>query len=440
MRPLVSGRPLVLATASAVLLLTGGVLPAVADDAPTPTQAEVEAADAAASDKERTVAAVQADLVMAGERAQAASIAAARAAEDYNVARWELDEARREVKAADKQADEARRSLREQQVAYGAMLAATYEMSPSVTALSALADEDGVQGVVETSNTMYGLTSSMETVKQAYQAAATVADLATSQAERARAAAAELEEQAAGARNAAHAMEARAVGEAEAVSRERDVLIAELAELQGISVNLAAQRQAGLEQAARERAAAAAEAEAIAASASDTETVAPAAQPAAQPDGEPAADPQPAPDPRPEPDPEPAPDPEPEPDPTPPPPSTSGAQRAISFARAQIGERYVWGADGPSSWDCSGLTMKAWQQGGKYLSHSSRYQYRESTPISRSQLRPGDLLFWTDGGASGIYHVALYTGDGMMVHAPNSNRRVVEESMYIWPPQMYARP
>ena len=89
---------------------------------------------------------------------------------------------------------------------------------------------------------------------------------------------------------------------------------------------------------------------------------------------------------------------------------------AIAFARAQIGEPYRWGGAGPSSWDCSGLTMMAWAQGGKSLPHYSGGQYSSTTPIRSSQLRPGDLLYWGSSPSS-IYHVALYTGNGMMVHA-----------------------
>ena len=100
-------------------------------------------------------------------------------------------------------------------------------------------------------------------------------------------------------------------------------------------------------------------------------------------------------------------------------PATSGdAAAAIAFARAQLGEPYQYGAAGPNSWDCSGLTMMAWQAGGKSLPHYSVAQYQQSTPISLAQLQPGDLLFWGDGGPTSIYHVAIYTGDGMMIHAP----------------------
>ena len=108
----------------------------------------------------------------------------------------------------------------------------------------------------------------------------------------------------------------------------------------------------------------------------------------------------------------------------------------------QIGEPYVWAAAGPDSWDCSGLTMGAWQAGGKSLPHYSVAQYDQSTPISPGDLRPGDLVFWGDSSSpSSIFHVALYAGDGMIIHAPRPGRGVELVSMYYWiTPNFYARP
>ncbi|HRD63820.1 MAG TPA: NlpC/P60 family protein, partial [Nocardioides sp.] len=114
---------------------------------------------------------------------------------------------------------------------------------------------------------------------------------------------------------------------------------------------------------------------------------------------------------------------------------------ALAYAREQLGEPYRYGASGPSSWDCSGLTMRSWAAGGKTLPHYSVAQYQQSTPITLSQLQPGDLLFWSDSGPSGIYHVAIYTGNGMMIHAPRPGRSVEEVSMYYWvTPNLFARP
>jgi cell wall-associated NlpC family hydrolase len=114
----------------------------------------------------------------------------------------------------------------------------------------------------------------------------------------------------------------------------------------------------------------------------------------------------------------------------------------VAFARAQIGEPYRWGAAGPDAWDCSGLTMGAWSAGGKSLPHYSVAQYEQSTPISAAQLQAGDLVFWgSSSSPSSIYHVALYVGDGRIIHAPRTGRPVTEESMYYWiTPNFYARP
>ncbi|CAA9391227.1 MAG: hypothetical protein AVDCRST_MAG32-2331, partial [uncultured Nocardioides sp.] len=126
---------------------------------------------------------------------------------------------------------------------------------------------------------------------------------------------------------------------------------------------------------------------------------------------------------------------------TPPSPS-GGASAAIAFARAQIGDPYQWGAAGPDSWDCSGLTSGAWARGGRSLPHYSVAQYTQSTALSAGQLAPGDLVFWgSSSSASSIYHVALYVGGGRVIHAPRTGTTVREESMYSWrAPNFFARP
>ena len=102
----------------------------------------------------------------------------------------------------------------------------------------------------------------------------------------------------------------------------------------------------------------------------------------------------------------------------------------------------MWGAAGPNAWDCSGLTMGAWRAGGISLPHYSVAQYAQSTPISQSSLRPGDLVFWgSSSSPSSIYHVALYVGNGMIIQAPRTGRDVEEVSMYYWiTPNFFARP
>jgi cell wall-associated NlpC family hydrolase len=116
-------------------------------------------------------------------------------------------------------------------------------------------------------------------------------------------------------------------------------------------------------------------------------------------------------------------------------------ESVIGFAMAQLGDPYVWAAAGPDAWDCSGLTMQAWGQAGVYLPHYSAAQYDAGTPVSFSELRRGDLIFWSgNGSSSGIYHVALYIGGGQMVHAPNSNTVVkISDMFYMGTPFGYAR-
>lgn len=449
MRTTVAGSAVLVVVAA--LGTAGSVAHADPDGDPTsdtPSQADVDAARKSARDKARDVAAVQADLVLANQRLNTAAIEAGKAAEAYNGARWKLQQARKKVRAAEASEQRAAAGLKLHQVAYGRSLAASYALAPELTALSAMMDADGVDGVMERSNTLHAAQGALNSGYGEVRAAATLTAVATTRAEDARADAKDLADEAADARDEARDAESDASAEASAVAAEKSDLIAELARLQNVSVELAADRQRDLEQRAAQAAAAAA-AEEAADPQPPTEPGNPdpnePSQPGAPSSPEPSAtaDPEPSgpPAPNPEPEPEPDPDPPPQPDPAPPPPA-SGSQRAIGFARAQIGEPYEWGAAGPRSWDCSGLTMGAWRAGGKYLPHYSVEQYRQSTPISESNLRPGDLVFWADNGnPDSIYHVALYSGNGMIVHAPRTGRNVEEVSMYYWiAPTFFARP
>ena len=91
------------------------------------------------------------------------------------------------------------------------------------------------------------------------------------------------------------------------------------------------------------------------------------------------------------------------------------AVRPWPFAMAQVGKAYVFGAAGPSAFDCSGLTMAAWAQAGVSLPHSSSAQYASGRHISESELQPGDLVFYY----SPISHVGIYIGNGQIVNALN---------------------
>jgi cell wall-associated NlpC family hydrolase len=92
-----------------------------------------------------------------------------------------------------------------------------------------------------------------------------------------------------------------------------------------------------------------------------------------------------------------------------------GSSAAVQFAVDQLGEPYVYGSAGPDSWDCSGLTQQAWAAAGVSLSHNAAMQWDETARISRDELQEGDLVFYND-----LAHVAMYIGDGEIIHAPNS--------------------
>ncbi len=106
-------------------------------------------------------------------------------------------------------------------------------------------------------------------------------------------------------------------------------------------------------------------------------------------------------------------------------PVTGRGAAAVSYAYAQIGKPYKWAGDGPGSFDCSGLTMRAWGAAGVSLSHSSRAQIGEGRRVSRSELQPGDLVFF----GNPIHHVGMYVGGGRMINAPQTGDVIRVRSM-----------
>jgi peptidoglycan DL-endopeptidase CwlO len=113
-----------------------------------------------------------------------------------------------------------------------------------------------------------------------------------------------------------------------------------------------------------------------------------------------------------------------------------GAGKAVTFACKQIGKPYVWGADGLGSYDCSGLTSRAWAQAGVYLPHNAARQRSAVPSVSRSNLRPGDLVFYY----SDLHHVGMYAGDGWIVHASRAGEPVKMRRMDGAPIHSYGRP
>jgi cell wall-associated NlpC family hydrolase len=107
----------------------------------------------------------------------------------------------------------------------------------------------------------------------------------------------------------------------------------------------------------------------------------------------------------------------------------SAAAVATAFAVAQVGKPYIYGGNGPAGYDCSGLTRAAYLQVGVALPHSSSAQYRLGQPVAEADLRPGDLVFYY----SGISHVGIYVGGGLIVDAANPRRGIRYTDLHSMP-------
>ncbi|MFC9387177.1 C40 family peptidase [Streptomyces venezuelae] len=100
--------------------------------------------------------------------------------------------------------------------------------------------------------------------------------------------------------------------------------------------------------------------------------------------------------------------------------TTPEAKKAIAFATAQIGRPYVWGAEGPDSYDCSGLTQRAWGVAGRPIPRTSQEQWRLLPHVDIKDMRPGDLIVYFKDAS----HIGMYVGNGAIVHAPRPGRDV----------------
>ena len=107
-------------------------------------------------------------------------------------------------------------------------------------------------------------------------------------------------------------------------------------------------------------------------------------------------------------------------------PVAPGASGAVEEARRQLGKPYRYGAAGPDSFDCSGLTMWAWGHAGVSLPHSTTAQWNATRHISLADLQPGDLVYF----GSDLHHMGIYVGGGTMIEAPHTGLSVRYASIY----------
>ncbi len=117
--------------------------------------------------------------------------------------------------------------------------------------------------------------------------------------------------------------------------------------------------------------------------------------------------------------------------------SAAKGRAALAFAQRQLGKPYRWGAEGPNSYDCSGLVLSAWNSVGVSMPRTARAQYAAEHRISKSQLRPGDLVFFYSQTPS---HVAMYVGNGRIIHAPRPGTSVRYSTVSSMPYAGAARP
>ena len=308
----------------------------------------------------------------------------------------------------------------------------------SLGGLETILSSKGPQEVIDRASGMAVVSDLRTQVLQEASATSVVAGVLQRQAARAQAQQLAAAQAAESARAQAQAMADAAQAQTAAIQRQQAQLVAQLAALRHTSVALEGRRQAGLKAEAEARAAAAAKAEAERrareaarreAARREAARQEAARQEAARQEADRAgrqrrreAAPSQAAGPGPGP-PAPVVVAPPAPAPVDPPARRSGGVGAVlGFAQAQMGEPYVWGAEGPGSWDCSGLTMKAWQQAGVYLSHYTGFQWAETRHLPISARQPGDLIFYGVSGAAS-HHVGLYIGGDQMIEAPHTGRQ-----------------
>ena len=433
---------------AATAALACGMTPALTASADPvyPSAQQVREAQGAALSKAGQVSAAQAQYAAASARLADVQARAEMAAESYNGARLLLQQRTAAARSAGERATAAQRTAdaasdKVVQLAAQAYMNGGADLGGLETVLSS----NGPQEAIDRASGMAIVSDLRTQVLQQASATSVVAGVLQRQAAQAQAQQVAAAQEAESARARAQATADGAQAETAAIQRQQSELVTQLAALQHTSVALEGQRQAGLKAEAEARAAAAAKALAERRAREEAARREAARQEAARrrrPVARPTArrltarlpsvaarsadarrPPRPRWPPRPRDPPAPV-DPPPPPRADPPPaPSRGGVGAVIAYAQAQIGEPYLWGAEGPGSWDCSGLTMKAWQQAGVYLSHYTGAQWAETRRVPISERQPGDLIFYGSSGGNS-HHVGLYVGGDQMIEAPHAGANV----------------
>jgi cell wall-associated NlpC family hydrolase len=399
-----------------------------------PSQSQVDSARRAVTTTAGKVASLDAAYAAASARLSQVQQRAAAAAEAYNGARLKLARRSAEARAAQQRAAQAEQVAEAASLEVRQYAAAVYQQGGSLGDLEAYLSSNGPQDLMDRVTALETVGEARNRSLQRASATSVVADTMRRQAAHAQAQQVAAAQQAEQAHDAAKTRAQQAQAASARIQQEQRGLATQLAALRKTSVDLEQQRQAGLRAAAEARAAAAAAAEqarraAARAQASRDAAARAAARRAQEEAARQAAAAQAAQEEAQQQQSRPTPKPKPKPSAPPPPPSSGGVSAVLAYARAQIGKPYQWGAEGPDSFDCSGLTMMAWRQAGVYLSHYTGAQYAETARVPISDLQPGDLVFFGSSGESS-HHMGLYVGDGQMIEAPYTGANVRYGSIY----------
>ncbi|HEY5249091.1 MAG TPA: C40 family peptidase [Dermatophilaceae bacterium] len=408
---------LVIATSAALALVLSTATVSANADPVYPSAGQVKAAKAAVGYKVARIAVVEGRLAASNARLVKVQTAAEVAAEKYNLARILLQERTDAAKAAAERAAAAQKTAGIALEKLGQFAASEYMQGGNLDQLEVFLSSKGPQDLLDRAAAVQLISDTRSRSLQDANVSSVVAGGLRRQAAQAQAQQLAAEQTSGSARTAAQAQVDLAAVETSSIRKQQSAMIAQLATLRNASVALERQRQDGLR--AEARAAAAAAAARAAAQAAAQRQVASAAEAerlrqlaANQPVNRALAL-----------------DPAPTPVSHTPVPSRGGDLAVIAFARAQIGKPYQWGAAGPGTFDCSGLTLMAWAQAGVNLSHYTGFQWTETRRVPLSQLQPGDLVFYGVDGADS-HHVGLYVGNDMMIDAPYTGAYVRYDNIY----------
>lgn len=430
------------ATTLAVALLVVAPATAGSADPTNPSQQDVQAAQQAVASAQMSVADMEVRLAQMSAQRDAAVVAAERAGQVYaqaqetqQAATDAATQAAAQSAAASAQAESARRML-------VAIARESARSGGSLGVVEAVLSSDGIQQVVDRTNALSQVGTKADAAVQRFRAAQLVATTLSKRSAAAVKAQATATTAAKDALAAAQKTQAANDASVAAAATERDTLIAKLAVAQNTSAAIEQARQQQLDAQRQARADAAAQAQRLAAARTVLVSTAPStttdhatapAQAAPPPVvvvpvsnvPPPAASVPPA-------------------AAVPAPPTSaygvgtgssngSAAQgaAAVAWALARQGVPYVWGGTGPNGFDCSGLTMRAWQAAGVSLNRTAADQYVQIRKVSYNALRPGDLIFYSSdiNDPSQIYHVAMWIGGNQIVEAPSAGQTVHVASM-----------